>query len=64
MNEELSPCCNAPIRYLDCEDCRKGHCTCIYICTECGATIEEEEMEEQMNYKIHIEETSYEVEDA
>lgn len=35
-----SDCCNAEIRYLDCEDCRKENKHCIYICTECGAEIQ------------------------
>ena len=39
MIDELSDCCNALIRYLDCEDCRKAGEECIWICTECGREI-------------------------
>ena len=35
MNE-ISECCEALIRYLDCEDCKGTDKECIYICTECG----------------------------
>lgn len=35
--ETLSKCCQAIIRYLDCEDCREREKQCIYICSECGA---------------------------
>lgn len=39
-NSMLSDCCSAPIRYLDCEDCKKKGVPCpIVICTQCGATI-------------------------
>ena len=38
---DLSNCCKATIRYLDCEDCREEEKQCIYICSECGADCEE-----------------------
>ena len=40
--ETLSKCCQAIIRYLDCEDCREQEKQCIYICSECGADSEEQ----------------------
>jgi transposase-like protein len=37
---ETSQCCRAPIRCLDCDDCKEKGIPCDeYICTECGATI-------------------------
>lgn len=36
----LSSCCNAEIRYLDCEDCRAKHIECIDVCSKCGAEVE------------------------
>ena len=37
---QLSDCCNAPIRYLDCERCRRADIKCIYVCIECGCEVE------------------------
>lgn len=47
-SEILSKCCNAPVRYLDCEVCRKAKQQCIWVCTKCGDVI----LEEHINLKM------------
>ena len=39
QQEELSKCCNAPIRYLDCPECKENDKDCIWICTACGKQV-------------------------
>ena len=40
----MKECCNAPIRWLDCQDCKEKRrsgkkADCIYICTKCGKEV-------------------------
>ena len=36
-----SPCCEAKMRYLDCDNCRIYKKPCISVCTECGEKVKE-----------------------
>jgi len=42
---ELSECCLAPIRYLDCDECKIKGIQCIWICTMCGTEVLENSCE-------------------
>ena len=36
----MSQCCNAPARWLDCDDCATAGVTCqIIVCVDCGDTV-------------------------
>lgn len=62
-NDEIkSECCEAAIRYLDCEDCRKTGKTCIYVCTECGEEVKVKRI--LWNAKTEIKSTHGNPEDA
>ena len=36
LEDTLSNCCDALVRYLDCEECKRKKIECIWVCTECG----------------------------
>jgi hypothetical protein len=48
-------CCQAPVRYLNCDDCKEQEKDCIYVCTECGAEVPDEEIQEMARREYNSE---------
>jgi hypothetical protein len=42
----ISECCNAFVRWLDCDECNSGGGVCeLKVCVECGADVNEDQYE-------------------